>query len=245
MNTMSYPSIITQPGASARNISPILEQLHLLLADNPSGVAVKTADASGTTEKKGQKRILEIGSYPYEHIRRFAEEWPGYEWWGSGRTEEEIAGIGVSSLSGSNLRPPIKLDIGEAEHWAALQRLLQEEHSPGLKRGFEGILMINIIHCCPVDTPEGVFRHASTTLAVAGKKPQWIAAYAPWLNDDGTYKTAADEEFDKGYIRAKHPSLGLRTISSIDSFAEKWGYAKGQRTEMPKGNTWVVWRARD
>lgn len=139
------------------------------------------------------------------------------------------------------------------------------------------ITSVNIIHCCPVDTPEGVFRHASTTLAVAGKKPQWIAAYAPWLNDDGTYKTAADEEvrspvalqaqsspdqlvarctsifiawgadmqFDKGYIRAKHPSLGLRTISSIDSFAEKWGYAKGQRTEMPKGNTWVVWRARD
>ena len=83
--------LIRLPGASARNISPILEQLHLLLADNPSGVAVKTADASGTTEKKGQKRILEIGSYPYEHIRRFAEEWPGYEWWGSGRTEEEIA----------------------------------------------------------------------------------------------------------------------------------------------------------
>lgn len=50
-------------------------------------------------------------------------------------------------------------------------------------------------------------------------------------------------QFDKDYIRAKHPTLGLRTISSIDEMARRWGYGEGERTGMPKGNTWIVWRA--
>lgn len=50
-------------------------------------------------------------------------------------------------------------------------------------------------------------------------------------------------QFDKDYIRAKHPTLGLRTISSIDEMARRWGYGEGERTGMPKGNTCIVWRA--
>lgn len=52
----------------------------------------------------------------------------------------------------------------------------------------------------------------------------------------------ADDQFDQTYIRAKDPSLGLRTIASVSAFAGKWGFVEESRTEMPKGNMFVVWR---
>ena len=34
--------------------------------------------------------MLEIGSYPYAHIKRFASEFEEVEWYGSGRDEWEV-----------------------------------------------------------------------------------------------------------------------------------------------------------
>jgi hypothetical protein len=52
----------------------------------------------------------------------------------------------------------------------------------------------------------------------------------------------ADIQFDRDYIKAKDSSLGLRTVGSITSYANKWGFEEVERKEMPKGNMWVVWR---
>jgi hypothetical protein len=52
----------------------------------------------------------------------------------------------------------------------------------------------------------------------------------------------ADVQFDRSYIKAKDPSLGLRTVGSITDYARKWGFEEVERKEMPKGNTWVVWK---
>jgi len=52
----------------------------------------------------------------------------------------------------------------------------------------------------------------------------------------------ADAQFDRSYIKAKDPSLGLRTVGSITEFARKWGLEEVERKEMPKGNMWVVWK---
>jgi hypothetical protein len=52
----------------------------------------------------------------------------------------------------------------------------------------------------------------------------------------------ADRQFDKSYIKAKDPSLGLRTVGSITDYARKWGFEEVERKEMPKGNMWVVWK---
>ena len=52
----------------------------------------------------------------------------------------------------------------------------------------------------------------------------------------------ADRQFDKSYIKAKDPSLGLRTVGSITEYAKKWGFEEVERREMPKGNMWVVWK---
>lgn len=51
-------------------------------------------------------------------------------------------------------------------------------------------------------------------------------------------------QFEASHIQAQDSSLGLRTIKSITEMAEKWGFAEESRVEMPKGNMWVVWRAK-
>lgn len=51
-------------------------------------------------------------------------------------------------------------------------------------------------------------------------------------------------KFDRTYIRAKDDKLGLRTIRSITDMAEQWGFVEESRNELPKGNSFVVWRVR-
>jgi hypothetical protein len=45
----------------------------------------------------------------------------------------------------------------------------------------------------------------------------------------------ADIQFDRDYIKAKDSSLGLRTVGSITSYANKWGFEEVERKEMPRG----------
>lgn len=80
---MAYPSIISQPGmlsrltilttgSAARNLQPVLEALSPLI------------------EGSKAKRVLELASYPYEHIRGYAQKWPDVSFTGTVRDEKEI-----------------------------------------------------------------------------------------------------------------------------------------------------------
>lgn len=80
---MTYPSIISQPGmllqltsltkgSAARNLQPVLEALTTLI------------------EGSKAKRVLELASYPYEHIRGYAEKWPDVSFTGAVRDDKEI-----------------------------------------------------------------------------------------------------------------------------------------------------------
>ncbi|WWC60099.1 uncharacterized protein I303_102663 [Kwoniella dejecticola CBS 10117] len=228
---MSYPSIITQEGAAQRNKQPIIDALSSLIGDDTEG------------------EIIEFGSGSYEHIESFAKKWEKVVWWGTVRNETE-QGIVSTRLEEQNvrllnLREPRVLDISKESDWGSLYKGLQF----GVSGPFLGCLMINLIHCCPVELPEQVFEHLSPINARLVHKPlesdrSWIAAYGPWLNDDGTYKSSEDEKFDKEYIRFKSPLLGLRTIKSVSEIAERWGFIEESRKEMPKGNVFVIWRVR-
>ncbi|KAK1920977.1 hypothetical protein DB88DRAFT_501735 [Papiliotrema laurentii] len=224
---MSYPSIISQPGSAKRNLEPIIQQLAPLVNGPP-----------------GSSRILELASYPYEHIAAFAQQWPEVEWWGSCRDEGEAEVVRERYTTDLpvNLNLPEVLDVSNDSHWASLDA----KRLGGATAAFDGVIMLNLVHCCPEDVPENIFKHLSP-LSPAGPRlldPNhgWIAAYGAYKNDDGTYKSPGDEEFDQTYIRAKDPSLGLRTIASVSAFAGKWGFVEESRTEMPKGNMFVVWR---
>lgn len=59
--------------------------------------------------------------------------------------------------------------------------------------------LVNLIHCCPLDAPENIFRHLSPInpsieTKLIDTSNGWIAAYGPWLNDDGSYKSDSDEK---------------------------------------------------
>lgn len=81
---MAYASVISQPGgyssasflttgSAARNIEPVFDALGPLIdIPTPPG------------------HILELASYPYEHIRHYGERWPHVHFTGTARDEEEI-----------------------------------------------------------------------------------------------------------------------------------------------------------
>ncbi|KAK8861387.1 hypothetical protein IAR55_002206 [Kwoniella newhampshirensis] len=249
---MTYPSVISQEGSASRNLVPIIDALTPLLSSTTRSpisdhVTPPVASELSRQRNQGRRRILELGSYPYDHIVAFARRWDDIEWlgcvrdhWESSQVEERLKNIDT----GENLLGPRKLDISMEEDWNRLQK------DVGLASGeaFEGVIMLNLVHCVPAHLPEEVFRHLSPLISpgrrlLDGSKG-WIAAYGPWLDDEGNHKSVADQEFDEKYIKAHHPDLGLRSVKSITHYAEKWGFVEEGRSEMPKGNTFVVWRVK-
>lgn len=79
--------------------------------------------------------------------------------------------------------------------------------------------IVNIVHCCPEGLPERVFRELSYSSSSAGTSGEplladagWIAVYGPFLSDDGTYKSLADEQ-----VRPPNLSQGCRLMGIMDS----------------------------
>jgi hypothetical protein len=50
---------------------------------------VDTTNGDGVRDR-AKASILEIGSFPYAHIRGFAREFTDVEWYGSGRDDWEV-----------------------------------------------------------------------------------------------------------------------------------------------------------
>ncbi|EIW69052.1 hypothetical protein TREMEDRAFT_62780 [Tremella mesenterica DSM 1558] len=195
---------------------------------------------SGTKqdEERKKRKLLEIASG--EHIPFLAKIWGQVEWYGSVRDIVELRKL-ESYLAHHgdipNLLPIRILDISSEHHWEGLRDDLQGEM-------FEGVLIINLIHCLPPESPENIFRQLSPFTQPRLLGPfGWISVYGPWLTDDGLFRSENDEKFDRTHLKSQHPSLGLRSITSIDTLARKWGFGPSERREMPSGNTWVVWRA--
>jgi hypothetical protein len=88
--------VIDHQGSADRNYSPISEALrpwiNESIASSSSSSLSKRASSDNSESEIGTARakILEIGSYPYAHIRRFASEFAEVEWYGSGRDEWEV-----------------------------------------------------------------------------------------------------------------------------------------------------------
>ena len=113
---MAYPSIISQPGASHspatsdiidhlgsadRNYSPISEALRPWITESTassSSASAPSSELSASNTPRPRARILEIGSYPYAHIKRFAEAFGEVHWYGSGRDEWEVKSVVRKSM---------------------------------------------------------------------------------------------------------------------------------------------------
>lgn len=120
-----------------------------------------------------------------------------------------------------NLAPPVMLDIANDAHWAAVHQgqgqggydgiIMRKSSSSTPCRKppsslADGFMIVNVIHCCPDGLPERVFQHlasapcpevAHTQVQLGGgllKPGGWIGVYGPFLADDGSYRSPADEE---------------------------------------------------
>lgn len=100
----------------------------------------------------------------------------------------------------------MQLDIQVQDDWLQVEQALETDNIQ-----FSGVIMrtsgshashvqaessVNLIHCMPLGAPEEIFKHltvpsSDSSLLVDGG---WIVAYGPWLNDDGSYKSQADQE---------------------------------------------------
>ncbi|KAL1409534.1 hypothetical protein Q8F55_003518 [Vanrija albida] len=230
---MAYPSVISQKGSAARNVEPVLAALAPLIKPPPAAPSQHTRPQPRPTPAR---RVLELASYPYEHILAYAAAWPEVEFSGTVRDEREAAGVGAALPA--NVRAPFQLDVAVDAEWDLLRGAAGE--------GYDGVIMLNLVHCMPEGGVEDVFRNLSP-LTPGGRRLLapcgWIAAYGAYLNDDGSFRSAADEKFDAEHIKATHPSLGLRTPQSVTALANKWGFDEVVRADMPKGNLWLVWQA--
>ena len=87
--------MVDPQGSADRNYSPISEALRPWINGSIASSSSSLPESSPSDRpelKSGQTRarVLEIGSYPYAHIKRFASEFEEVEWYGSGRDEWEV-----------------------------------------------------------------------------------------------------------------------------------------------------------
>ncbi|KLT39202.1 hypothetical protein CC85DRAFT_305223 [Cutaneotrichosporon oleaginosum] len=218
--TITYPSVISVPGSAQRNIGTVIECLEPLV--------------NGPVPAK---YVLELASFPYQHIRGYAAQWPHVHFSGTVRDADELEKTPMEGIPG-NIAPPEKLDIAIQEDWDALFKTVNEP--------FDGVIMVNLVHCTPEGLPEHVFRNLSP-LTPEGRRVlapgAWIGVYGAYLNDDGSFRSDGDAKFDAEYIKGVHPSLGLRTPKSLRAMAEKWGWREESQSVVAKGNLFIVFRA--
>lgn len=167
--------------------------------------------------------VLEIASGTGEHAVFFARRFRSIRWQPTDPDVEALASIkawaGESGLS--NLLPPMKLDASHQD-WPT-------------KRP-DAVVCINMVHISPWCATEGLFANSSRILAPEAP----LILYGPYLESD--VETAPSNlAFDQS-LKDRNPDWGLRETESMDRLAERTGFTRSARHEMPANNLVLVYR---
>lgn len=106
---------------------------------------------------------------------------------------------------------PLRLDIAQEADWAALTDATHEPYDGVIMRTLraaeprsagqppaacrDALTSVNLVHCTPEGLPENIFRNLSPKLKTGRRvlaPGGWVAAYGAYLNDDGSFRSAAD-----------------------------------------------------
>lgn len=177
----------------------------------------------------GCRRILEIGSGTGQHAVFFAEQLP-HLFWHTSDLPENHAGIKawLADYAGSNLFPPLVLDMGKA-HW---EKDLSEL-SP-----VDGVFSANTSHIMSWPQVEQMLAGVGRLLPAGGI----FALYGPF-NYDGEYTSDSNAAFDT-MLRQRDPASGLRDMDDILDTAEAASLFLIQDNEMPANNRLLVFGKR-
>lgn len=189
------------PPASVRNTPPLL--------------GVLTRIFSPARLQRGT--VLEIASGSGYHASAFAAALPHLSWQPTDPDEDARRSIAayVTDAGLANLRPPIALDVRDAE-WPV--------------RAAEAIVCINMIHISPWAATVGLFEGAGRTLS----RGQTLLTYGPYAID-GDFQAQSNIDFHQS-LRTRNPEWGIRDVSEIAPLAKAHGLVLSERIAMPANN---------
>ena len=121
-----------------------------------------------------------------------------------------------------NLREPLLLDA-TTDDWP-------------VKRA-DAIVCINMVHIAPWAASEGLFAGAARIL---GGKDVPLILYGPFF-EQGVEAAPSNIAFDKG-LRSRNEQWGICNLEHVDQLAEKNGFTRAARHEMPANNLTLIYR---
>ncbi|MBX7526235.1 DUF938 domain-containing protein [Qipengyuania vesicularis] len=167
--------------------------------------------------------VLEIASGTGEHAVFMARRFPGIEWQPSDPDIDALQSIAswTEEAGFENLRQPLELDVREP-NWPVHRA--------------DAVVCINMIHISPWAATEGLFAGASRLLEAGSP----LITYGPYFEDE--VETAPSNlAFDES-LRSRNPEWGIRNVAALDELADRTGFARSARHEMPANNLMLVYR---
>lgn len=171
-------------------------------------------------EFAGCSHVLEIGSGTGQHAAGFARAMPWLRWQPSD-LDRQLAGIRqwVDAVGLDNLEAPLSLDVGGADLPVAR---------------YDAAFSANTAHIMSEPEVERMFELVGQSLVEGGR----FCLYGPFT-EDGRFSTESNERFDAG-LRASDPSMGIRDLARLDTFAAHAGLERRRRYAMPGNNLLLV-----
>lgn len=175
------------------------------------------------TELPVEGSVLEIASGTGEHAVHFAGRFPGIHWIPSDADEDALASITARRDEANlpNLALPLEIEAAQ-EVWP-------------IKRA-DAIFCANMIHISHWVSARGLFHHAGKLLAQGNP----LILYGPFV-EPGLETAPSNLAFDES-LRARNPAWGIRSLNEVDPLAEKAGFVRAERYEMPANNLTLVYR---
>ncbi len=175
------------------------------------------APASGTA--------LEIASGTGQHIAAFAAALPGIDWTPTEADPDRFASIEAWRAASRcpNLRLPRALDATSLP-W------------PRELRGFDLILLVNLLHLISEAEAENILTGIASALAPGGR----FLLYGPFRRD-GRLTSDGDASFD-ARLKAQDPAIGYKDDRWVRDRAGVAGLHLHEVTDMPANNLAFLFR---
>jgi hypothetical protein len=190
----------------------------------PATIRNREAIAAVLAEEMPERgTVLEIAAGTGEHAAYFASRFPALEWLPTDPSDEALASIAAyrADYPGTNLIEPAALDASLSS-WPAERA--------------DAIVCINMVHISPWEASVGLFAGGAQVLATGAP----LILYGPYFEDD-VEPAPSNLEFDRS-LKNRDPHWGIRQVREIDKLAERSGFTRTARHEMPANNLTLVYR---